>query len=226
MAVADKEVAQRLARTQQAIAKAALEAGREPAEIRLLAVSKRQSSGKIRQAYAAGQRDFGESYVQELALKVEELADLSDIRWHLIGHVQSRKAKTVAELNLASIQSVDSLKLARALDKARQPSAEPLRILIQVNISGEAQKFGVRDAELEGLVDAVRGLPKLRLDGLMGMASMGGGAEAERQFACLARDAERFGLGELSMGMSGDLAEAISAGATMVRIGTAVFGAR
>ncbi|MBL8610078.1 MAG: YggS family pyridoxal phosphate-dependent enzyme [Myxococcales bacterium] len=223
-------IARRLAETRARVDAAARAAGRDPSTVALLAVSKTHPASAIREAYAAGQRDFGESYAQELRDKAEELVDLGDLRWHFIGHLQTNKAKYVARVAHA-VHSVDDGDLARELAKrvASQGRA-PLRVLVEVNAGIEAQKAGVSAEALPELLAAVRGLPQLELRGLMTMPPFGDLAVARRVFDRLAALRERLGgaaaLPELSMGMSDDLEVAVAAGSTIVRVGTAIFGAR
>lgn len=223
-------IARRLAETRARVDAAARAAGRDPSTVALLAVSKTHPASAIREAYAAGQRDFGESYAQELRDKAEELVDLGDLRWHFIGHLQTNKAKYVARVAHA-VHSVDDGDLARELAKrvASQGRA-PLRVLVEVNAGIEAQKAGVSAEALPELLAAVRGLPQLELRGLMTMPPFGDLAVARRVFDRLAALRERLGgaaaLPELSMGMSDDLEAAIEEGATVVRVGTALFGSR
>ena len=207
------------------IAKAEVAAGRAPGSVRLVAVSKTKPSSAIREAYAAGQRDFGENYAQELAEKAVALADLADLRWHFIGHLQSNKAKLVAPV-AHLVHAVDSASVASALAK-RAPSR--LRVLVEVNVAGEAEKHGVPPSAVGPLLTAIEAEPNLELAGFMTMPPHDLDA-TKRAFADLVALRDQHGgaarLPELSMGMSDDLELAIAAGATMVRIGTAIFGAR
>lgn len=216
-------IAARLQVVRAQIAAAAVASGRDPASVKLIAVSKRHPASAIREAYAEGQRDFGENYVQELADKARELADLTDLRWHSIGHLQTNKAKVVSGLQ-ATVHTVDSARLAQALAKASTLEA-PLPVLLQVNVGGEEQKSGCSVDALPGLIDAVRALPALRLDGLMTIPP-DDEDRTRAAFAALAALAKEHGLRELSMGMSADMGIAVAAGATMVRVGTAIFGER
>lgn len=198
--------------------------------ITLVAVTKSQPPEAIRAAYGAGCRDFGESYAQEALPKMAALADL-EARWHFIGHLQGNKAREVAE-RFDWVHGVDRARIAGALARARPLSRGALDVCIQVNISGEAGKGGVAPDAALALALEVAALPRLRLRGLMGMASFTGRPEESRaQFALLRRTKERIveagiALDTLSMGMSQDFASALAEGATMVRIGTAIFGAR
>ena len=217
--------------TFQRIASAARSAGRDPATIALLAVSKTFPPGSVREAYAAGQRAFGESYVQEALPKMDALADLPGIEWHLVGPLQGNKTRPAAE-RFAWVHSVDRLRIARRLSAARPAEMPPLEVCVQVNISGEASKSGVPPAEALVLAGEVRALPRLRLRGFMGIAELTDDRARQRaQFALLrgllVMGRERgLDLDTLSMGMSDDLEAAIAEGSTLVRIGTAVFGRR
>ncbi len=215
----------RLAAVRARIDAACARVGRDPAEVTLVAVSKRHGPAAIREAYAAGQRVFGENYVQELAQKAEALADLADLRLHFIGHLQRNKAKAVRRV-AGVVETVDSTRLADALEAARG-EAGVLPVLVQVNVAREPQKAGCDPDALAALVDHVRGLPSLRLEGLMTVPPAADDPEAARPvFRALAALARTHGLAALSMGMSADLEVAIEEGATMVRVGTAIFGAR
>ena len=213
------------------IALAARRAGRDPATVGLLVVTKAQPVAAVRAAYALGQRAFGENYVQEATRKAEQLSDLADIEWHLIGPLQSNKARPAAAL-FAWVQSVDRLKIAERLAEARDPRGASLNVCVQVNISGEASKSGVASSDALALARAVAGLPGIVLRGFMGIAEETADVERQRrQFRGLRElfDAARAGglaVETLSMGMSGDLEAAVEEGATLVRIGTALFGER
>lgn len=210
------------------IGDAAARAGRDPASVTLIAVSKTMPASAIREAYAAGVRDFGENKVQELIAKREELADLA-IRWHMIGHLQRNKTRQLLAGPTAILHSVDSEALAAEVH-ARTPEGRIQPIMIQVNTSGEETKFGVAPAGAEGLVASVRALPRLRLLGLMTLGPLTEDEDAIRaSFRLLSVLRERHfpaGGGALSMGMSGDFEIAIEEGATHVRVGTALFGQR
>jgi len=212
------------------IAGAAVAAGRDPAGVRLLAVSKTWPAESVREAAAAGQRAFGENYVQEGVAKVEALADLG-LEWHFIGPLQSNKTRLVAN-RFAWVHSIDRLKIAERLAEQRDVHLPPLDVCIQVNVSGEASKSGVAPADLPELARAVASLPRLRLRGLMAIPEPTPDVALQRaRFASLRllRDelnAAGLGLDTLSMGMSDDLEAAIAEGSTMVRVGTAIFGAR
>jgi hypothetical protein len=221
-------IAARLREVSERVRRAAAAAGRAGGDVRLIAVSKGQPSEAVREAYAAGQRDFGENYVQELCSKADALSELTDLRWHMIGHLQRNKVKLVAQ-RASSVQSVDSEALALELDKRRE--GEPLPVLIEVAIAGEAQKSGVAVDSLPALVQRVRACPKLALRGLMCVPPLSDDAQATRpHFAELRRLRDELGgqsaLPELSMGMTADFEGAIAEGATLVRVGTAIFGPR
>ena len=206
---------------------AAQAAGRDPASVRLLAVSKTKPASAIREIYAAGVRDVGENYLQEALAKQQELRDLPLI-WHFIGPIQSNKTKAIAE-HFDWVHSVDRLKIAQRLSEQRPAGLPPLNICLQVNVSGEDSKSGCAPADLPALAKAVAALPNLRLRGLMAIPEpTDDRATQEAAFASLRQLQEslQLGLDTLSMGMSHDLEAAIAQGATWVRIGTALFGAR
>jgi len=213
------------------IASAARAAGRDASEVTLLAVSKTFPSAAVREVHALGQRAFGENYVQEAATKRAELADVADLRWVLIGPLQSNKTALAAEV-FDRVESVDRLKIAERLSTARDGRRAPLEVLVQVNISGEATKSGTDPAAAIALARDVARLPRLALRGFMGIAEPTGDRARQRaQFALLRRlrdEARVAGVAvdELSMGMTADLEAAIAEGATEVRIGSAIFGAR
>ena len=198
--------------------------------IGLVAVTKAQPAVAIREAHAAGCRDFGENYVQEAIAKMAGLVDM-DATWHFIGHLQGNKARDVAE-HFDWVHGVDRARLAGALSRGRPASRGPLNICLQVNISGEASKSGVRPDEALPLAREVMSMPSLRLRGLMGIARDSGDETQQRaQFATLRRTWQEIrdqgiGVDTLSMGMSQDFESALREGATMLRIGTAIFGAR
>lgn len=212
------------------IARAAEAAGRDAGEVRLLAVSKTWPADSVREAAAAGQRAFGENYVQEGAEKVDALAGLG-LEWHFIGPLQSNKTRLVAN-HFAWVHSIDRLKIAERLSAQRDAHLPPLEVCIQVNVSGEASKSGVAPAELPALAREVACLPRLRLRGLMAIPEPTSDVALQRaRFATLRElrdrlNADGLALDTLSMGMSDDLEAAIAEGATMVRVGTAIFGSR
>ena len=197
--------------------------GRAPG-VTLLAVSKTQSADRIREAFAAGQKAFGENYVQEAVQKMEGLPP--SLEWHLIGPLQSNKTRIAAE-RFAWVQTVASEKIARRLSEQRPASLPPLNVLIQVNVSGEASKSGVELDQVADLARAIATLPRLQLRGLMAIPEPG--ADRSR-YASVKKVFEqlkgRFGFDTLSMGMSDDLDVALAEGSTMVRVGTAIFGPR
>jgi pyridoxal phosphate enzyme (YggS family) len=199
-------------------------------DVTLVAVSKSRSAEEIREAFAAGCRDFGENYVQDAMPKIAALAELP-IHWHFIGQLQSNKARDVAE-RFDWVHAVDRAKIAAALGRARAPGRAPLNVCIQVNISHEETKGGVEPQDASALAAEISALPGIRLRGLMGMASPTSDVARQRaEFASLRKVfeslvAEGHRLDTLSMGMSQDLEAAIAEGATMVRVGTAIFGER
>ena len=215
----------------QRVATAANAVGRDPGAVSILAVSKTFPAESVRAAHALGQRAYGENYVQEAVAKMAATADLDAIEWHLIGPLQSNKTREVAE-RFAWVQTVDREKIARRLSDGRPPSLPPLNVCVQVNISGEATKSGVSAAEALPLALAIARLPRLTLRGFMGIAEPTDDVDLQRaQFRVLRQcfeSARAAGLpvDTLSMGMSDDLEAAIAEGATMVRVGSALFGAR
>ncbi|MDW8468163.1 MAG: YggS family pyridoxal phosphate-dependent enzyme [Burkholderiales bacterium] len=224
-----RRVAENLQAVRARIAQAALAAGRAPEAVALLAVSKQQPAERIREAHAAGQRAFGENYVQEALAKMDALGDL-DLEWHLVGPLQSNKTRLAAE-RFDWVQTVASERIAERLAAQRPAARGPLAVLVQVNVSGEASKSGVAPQATAALARAVAQLPNLRLRGLMAIPEPGDPARRRAQFrrlrelfAALVR--EGLALDTLSMGMSEDLELAIAEGATMVRVGTAIFGPR
>jgi pyridoxal phosphate enzyme (YggS family) len=196
--------------------------------VTLLAVSKGQSVERIREAAAAGQKAFGENYVQEALAKMRAVAELRlpGLEWHLIGPLQSNKTRPAAE-SFAWVQTITSEKIARRLSEQRPEGLPPLNVLLQVNVSGEATKSGIAPAEVEDLAEKISVMPRLRLRGLMAIPEPGAPRERYREVKALFEGMKaRFGFDTLSMGMSDDMALAIAEGATMVRVGTAIFGAR
>lgn len=222
------EIAGRLNAVHERIENAARRAGRDARSVRLVAASKTQQPHAIRAAYGAGVRDFGENYVQEALAKQAELSDLKDITWHLIGHLQTNKAKVAAGA-FHLIQSVDSIRLANALAKVRHDP--PIPVLVEVNLGGEASKTGVMPDGVEALLNAIRSQVEVR--GLMAIPPPGANAEASRPWFARLRElrdrlarSSGLALSELSMGMTDDFEVAIEEGATIVRVGRAVFGER
>jgi len=220
----------RLRAVQARIAQAAAAAGRDAAAVRLLAASKSFDAGAVRDLAARGQRDFGENYVQEALEKQMLLADLPLV-WHFIGPIQSNKTRAIAE-NFSWVHGVERLKIAERLSTQRPAALPPLQVCIEINISGELSKGGVAVTELSGLADAVAALPRLQLRGLMVIpapatdVSMQRAAFRQVRQAFDALIARGHPLDTLSMGMSADLEAAILEGATIVRVGTALFGKR
>ncbi|MBY0236957.1 MAG: YggS family pyridoxal phosphate-dependent enzyme [Burkholderiaceae bacterium] len=234
-------ISSRIQKQPQRIAQACHAAGRDVHSVTLLVVSKTFPAEDVREAFDAGERRFGENYVQEGLDKIVALADLRDqLEWHLIGPLQSNKTKPVAE-HFDWVHSVDRLKIAQRLSEQRPAHLPPLNICLQVNISGEASKSGASPAEVPALARAVAGLPRLRLRGLMAVPEPAAEFEAQRQphralSALLAQvktelqteqaAQQDLTLDTLSMGMSADLEAAVAEGASMVRIGSAIFGSR
>ncbi|HEY5962087.1 MAG TPA: YggS family pyridoxal phosphate-dependent enzyme [Polyangiaceae bacterium] len=248
------QIKEQLQSIRERIARAAIDAGRRPSDVKLIAVSKYQPVAAIREAYAEGVRDFGENYVQELVSKAAELADLHDLRFHLIGHLQTNKVKSVVGL-VSVVHTVDSLRLADAIAARHSSSAlspakrwpiaqsaatgciesrgndAKLPVFIEVNLGGEAQKSGCAPDETKELLEGICARPELRAVGLMTVPPYSEDPRASRRYFDLLRElrdrlATTVHLSELSMGMTLDLEEAIAAGATVVRIGTAIFGER
>ena len=216
--------------TREAITQAAKAADRNVAEVHLLAVSKTFSAAAVREAYGAGQNCFGENYLQEALGKMAELHDLP-LEWHFIGPIQSNKSRAIAE-NFAWVHGVDRLKIARRLSELRPSYLPPLNLCLQVNVSGEDSKSGVAPEDVEILAQQVLRLPHIKLRGLMAIPAPA--TEEKEQRAPYARmrvllnklNAQGMALDTLSMGMSHDYAAAILEGATIVRVGTAIFGSR
>jgi PLP dependent protein len=222
------EIAARLAEVRERVALAARRAQRDPAAVTVVLASKTQPPEAIRAAYAAGAREFGENYVQEAVAKQDALADLGGLRWHLIGHLQSNKARDAAN-RFGLIQSLDSARVAAALGRARPSPRVP--VLIEVNAAGEASKSGVAPAEVPRLIEAA--CAAVEILGLMTIPPAERDPErARRHFAALREMRDRLAaaaglaLSELSMGMTGDFEVAIEEGATIVRVGRAIFGER
>jgi pyridoxal phosphate enzyme (YggS family) len=225
-------ITNRLQAVHQRLTNACTRAGRSADSVTLLAVCKTQPAAAVRAAHAAGQRAFGENYVQEGLAKIEALADLRpQLEWHLIGPLQSNKTRAVAEA-FDWVHSIDRLKIAQRLSEQRPAWAEPLQVCLQVNVSGEPSKSGVAPTELPALAQAVAALPRLRLRGLMAIPEPAGDEAAQRQPHRALRELlealrqQGLALDTLSMGMSADLEAAVLEGATLVRVGTAIFGER
>ena len=223
-------IASRLQAVHPRIAKVAQSLDRKPGEITLLAASKTNPAENLREAWVAGQRVFGENYLQEALAKMQHLTDLP-IEWHFIGPIQSNKTKRIAE-NFVWVHSVDRVKIADRLAKDRPKSLPPLQICLQVNVSGEASKSGVAPEEVANLAAHVVRLPRLKLRGLMAVPELTTATALQRsQFYMLRELFDRlkrdgYELDTLSMGMSEDMDIAIAEGATTVRVGTAIFGPR
>ena len=227
-------IVERVAAVRERIARAAERASRPPGEVRLVAVSKTHPAEAVRAAFAAGVRDFGENRVQEAEPKIAATADLvpSGLRWHLVGHLQSNKARRAGTL-FELVESVDSLELALRLARVGTETGRAVRALVQVDLAGEATKFGLPEAELLATLEALRGKEGLRVEGLMVLPPFFDDPEGARPYfrrlRALRDRAREAGLlqgRELSMGMSHDLEAAIEEGATIVRVGTAIFGER
>lgn len=227
-----------LAKVLERLSEAAIASGRSPADTQLLAVSKTFPASDVRLAFEAGQRSFGENYVQEGVAKIAELNDIrNQIQWHFIGPLQSNKSKDVAE-HFDWVHSIDRLKIAQRLNDQRPDQLEPLNVCIQVNISGETSKSGVEPSELTELCASISAMPKLRLRGLMSIPEPTDNVEQQKadhkQLCELFNNLKANPLLQslssdfdtLSMGMSSDLAAAVAEGSTMVRVGTAIFGKR
>jgi hypothetical protein len=218
-------IAENLQAVKSRIAVAERAAGRAPGTVALLAVSKTHAPALVQQAYAAGQRAFGENYVQEALDKMAQLADLP-LEWHLVGPLQSNKTRAVAE-RFDWVHTVDRERVARRLAEQRPAGMAPLNVLMQVNASGEASKSGVAPADVTALAAAVAAMKNLRLRGLMAIPEPGAPRSRFGEIGDLFRGLRgEFGLDTLSLGMSDDLEAAIAAGSTLVRIGTAIFGER
>ncbi len=220
------EACRRLEAVRRRIERAAARVGRDPQEVTLLAVGKRHPLSAIEALRAAGQRDFGENYLQELRDKARALPDGPPVRWHAIGPVQRNKARYAARLAHV-VHTVSGVTLAEELSRRAEAAGRALDIYVQVNLAGEPQKAGVPPEALDGLLEACRALPALRLRGLMTLPPASPDPEASRPwFRRLRRLAETHELAGLSMGMSADLEVAVEEGATVVRVGTALFGPR
>jgi len=215
---------ERLALVRDQMARACAAAGRRQQDVTLVAVSKGQPAAAIREAYAAGQRDFGENYAQELRDKAEDLKDLEELRWHFLGPVQTNKVKYLAG-RIVLLHSLDRAELAEALAARLQ---SPLDVLLEVNVGAEPQKHGVLPGDVPALVGKLVSWPHIRLRGLMCIPPADDAEAARPHFAALRTLSQSLGLAQpvLSMGMSADFPVAIQEGATIIRVGTAIFGAR
>lgn len=225
-------IADKLQQVRARIARACACAGRDVQSVTLLSVSKTFGPQAVREAFAAGERRFGENYVQEGVDKIAALADLREsLEWHLIGPLQSNKTRVVAE-HFDWVHSVDRLKIAQRLAEQRPAHLAPLQVCLQVNISGQASKSGIEPAALAELARGVAALPRLRLRGLMAIPAPASGFEGQRapyralRQLLLGLREQGIALDTLSMGMSDDLEAAIAEGATLVRVGSAIFGMR
>jgi PLP dependent protein len=226
---AEEHIGAGLERVRARLADATARAGRAAGSVHLVAVSKAKPASAIRAAHAAGQRDFGENYVQELVQKRAELADLDGLRWHFIGGLQRNKARHMA--GVALVHSVDRASLAADLARRMAADGQHLEVLVEVNVAGEAQKSGCAPDELPRVLEAIAASSALTAQGLMTVPPAVDDADAARRFfaelrALRDRHVGALGRGELSMGMSHDFEAAIAEGATLVRVGTAIFGAR
>ena len=225
-------IAEDIAKVRQQVEQSCHKFARNPAEVKILAVSKTQPAAAVRAAWQAGQSAFGENYLQEALQKQQELQDL-ELEWHFIGPVQSNKTRDLAA-HFDWLHTLDRFKIARRLSEQRAPKQPPLQVLIQVNISQEASKSGVAPSDVLVLAEQVQALPQLELRGLMCIPeATNDETEQRRAFAQMQALFQRLQvafpqarLDTLSMGMSGDLQAAIAEGSTLVRIGTAIFGAR
>jgi len=232
-------ISQRLNQVNEAINVACEHVRRNPNEVTLVTVSKRQPVELIRAAYVCGLRRFGENYAEEAVAKMDALADLKDIQWEMVGHIQSRKAKLIAS-RVVRVHSLERGKIARLLDQFRDPELPPLQVLMEINISGEASKEGIpgddpaRWSEILPLVDEVLTYPRLKLIGLMTMPPLQVEMEANRAYFRRMRELQDYinaqrpdlNLHELSMGTSTDFPVAIEEGATIIRLGEAILGPR
>ncbi|NQZ87527.1 MAG: YggS family pyridoxal phosphate-dependent enzyme [Colwellia sp.] len=200
---------------------------RSISQVTLLAVSKTKTSAMIEQAYLAGQREFGESYIQEAVEKIADLQKFSDIVWHFIGPIQSNKTRLIAE-NFAWVHSIDRIKVAKRLNDHRSSQDTPLNVCLQVNISGEESKSGIAAEDLKELVEFINSCEHLTLRGLMAIPEKNALTDSfeKMQQLFVKLKTEQSNIDTLSMGMSGDLTAAIAKGSTMVRVGSAIFGAR
>ncbi len=225
-----KDIRENLKRINETIAKTALRIGRKPEEITVVAVTKTVTAHRIKEAIAAGVKVLGENYVQEAKMKIQEIGR-GEVQWHLIGHLQTNKAKDAVRL-FDCVQSVDSIKVAEALNRQAEAFGKVISCLIEVKLSPEESKFGVAKEDVYPLVMAIGQMRHLTLQGLMTMPPYSDDPESSRPYFATLRkikeDLQREGIHikELSMGMSSDFTVAIEEGATMVRLGTAIFGAR
>ena len=226
MPLEESDFTSRLAAVEERIHLASQRSGRKRESVTLVAVSKKFPADRMAAAYRAGMREFGENYVQEFAEKRPALANLADARYHLIGHLQSNKSRQACEL-FHVIQTVDSPKLLKRLDLSAGERGETIEVMIEVKLSLEESKSGADPAEIPAVLDAAAACPHIALSGLMTMPPWSEDPEQSRPyFRQLAALARQYNLPKLSMGMSGDLETAIEEGATIIRVGTALFGRR
>ncbi len=223
-------IAERLTSAYQQMAEITAKCQREVSTAQLIAVSKTKPVTDISEAYAAGQRAFGENYVQELVEKAQFFKNKSDIRWHFIGPIQSNKTRDIAAF-ADVVHSIERAKIAERLAAQRNPSQAPLQVLIQINISGEASKSGVLPAEMLTLAKVIADLPRLELIGLMAIPEPAVAGDNRQAFQAMAELSKQLTAiypqaNQLSMGMSDDWQQALTFGATMIRLGTAIFGHR
>lgn len=216
-----------LAKINLQILNACDKAKRSISQVTLLAVSKTKTSAMVEQAYFAGQREFGESYIQEAVEKIATLQNLSNIIWHFIGPIQSNKTRLIAD-NFAWVHSLDRIKIAKRLNDHRSSQDTPLNVCLQVNISGEEGKSGVALENIKELVEFIDSCEHLTLRGLMAIPEKNASTKSfeKMQQLFVELKQEHSSINTLSMGMSGDLSDAIAKGSTMVRVGSAIFGAR
>jgi PLP dependent protein len=225
-----KDLEERIAAVKERIHRAAVNAGRSPATVRLVAVSKRCPAEAVKEAYRLGLRAFGENYAQELVSKAAEVGNLPGIEWHMIGHLQTNKARILAPL-ITTLHTVDSTYLASEMGKRAARLGRTIEVLIEVNVAKDPAKSGCSPPELQSIIDAVRACPALSLRGIMTMPPHTEDPEGARPFFAGLRALQTLhggsaALPELSMGMSHDLEAAVAEGATIVRVGTAIFGER
>lgn len=223
-------IAERLTSAYQQMAEITAKCQREVSTAQLIAVSKTKPVADINEAYAAGQRAFGENYVQELVEKAQFFKNISDIRWHFIGPIQSNKTRDIAAF-ADVVHSIERAKIAERLAAQRSPSQAPLQVLIQINISGEASKSGVLPSEMLTLAKVIADLPRLELIGLMAIPEPAVAGDNRQAFQAMAELSKQLTAiypqaNQLSMGMSDDWQQALTFGATMIRLGTAIFGHR
>ncbi len=223
-------IAERLTSAYQQMAEITAKCQREPSTAQLIAVSKTKPVADIEEAYAAGQRAFGENYVQELVEKAQFFENKTDICWHFIGPIQSNKTRDIAAF-ADVVHSIERAKIAERLAAQRKPNQAPLQVLIQINISGEVSKSGVLPTEMLALAKVIAGLPQLELIGLMAIPEPAVAGDNRQAFEAMAELSKQLiaiypKARQISMGMSDDWQQALTLGATMIRLGTAIFGHR